>query len=172
MKLSVRGAEEPVPVQYGKVMGRQGVGGGERLCLGLDDGHARVLRALVAGLAGPFQLLYVLHTSRTGARLARYESPDMTLDELDAFLNKFDGFLCDDARHDLWIRSHDDDATLVLDRHNLLYAYGPLDDFERVLVSQGFRPGSPPRIDFPHQHHYHSHWDGPRSRSLPHCPGR
>jgi hypothetical protein len=29
-------------------------------------------------LTGPFQLLYVLHTSRTDAELGRYESPELT----------------------------------------------------------------------------------------------
>src|SRR5205823_4295018 len=31
-----------------------------------------------------------------------------------------------DSRHDFWVRLHGDDATIVLVRHNLIYAYGPL----------------------------------------------
>lgn len=123
-KLSGFGPEEAAPIAYGNVFGRQETAGRARLCIGVDQGLDRCLLALVAGLAGPFQLLYVLHTSRTGARLARYESPELTLDDLRAFLAKFGDFLSGDSRHDVWIRSHDDDATLVLDRHNLIYAYG------------------------------------------------
>ena len=36
------------------------------------------------------------------------------------------------------------DATIVLDRHNLIYAYGPLDGFERVLDSAGIPRGPLP----------------------------
>jgi hypothetical protein len=55
MKLSVYGATEPGPVQYGNVVGRQGAGAGERLCADLDRDHAQILRAMAAALARPFQ---------------------------------------------------------------------------------------------------------------------
>ena len=55
---------------------------------------------------------------------------------MEEFLREFGRFLCEDSRHDLWVRSHDDDATIVLDRHNVIYAYGPLDAFEAALKSR------------------------------------
>jgi hypothetical protein len=48
----------------------------------------------------------------------------------------------------------------VLDRHNLIYGYGPLNDFERVLQSLGVRQGESPLVPDPHLHHYHQVWDG------------
>jgi hypothetical protein len=38
---------------------------------------------------------------------------------------QFGRFLSGESRFDLWVRSHDDDATIVLDHYNLIYAYGP-----------------------------------------------
>jgi hypothetical protein len=75
------------------------------------------------------------------------------------FFQRFGRFLSEDSRHDLWLRSHDDDATIVLDRHNIIYAYGPFDLFEAALLDAGARPGSLPLVPDPHVHHYHEEWD-------------
>ena len=48
----------------------------------------------------PFQLLYVLHTTRTGAELGRYESPELNSEAVRAFLDSFGRFLSEDARQD------------------------------------------------------------------------
>jgi hypothetical protein len=63
------------------------------------------------------------------------------------------------------VRSHDDDATIVLDRHNLIYAYGPLELFERELKSSGAHE-SEPAVLGAHVHHYHSAWDDMERRML------
>jgi hypothetical protein len=42
----------------------------------------------------------------------------------------------------------------------LIYAYGPLDDFESALLNQRLRRGAPPSIPDPHVHHYHPERDG------------
>jgi hypothetical protein len=107
----------------------------------------------------------LLHTTRTGAELGRYESPELTSADKEEFLNEFGRFFCEDSRHDLWVRSHDDDATIVLDRHNLIYAYGPLDAFEAALQSLGARKGEPAVLGA-HVHHYHPAWDEAERRIL------
>lgn len=147
------------PFEYGDVFSREVVRGVERLRIALDENHDRCVVALISRLLGPFQLLYVLHTTRTGAGLGRYESPELSAEEVKVFLGSFGRFLTEDARHDFWIRSHGDDATIVLDRHNLIYAYGPLDALESVLRAIGATPDAPPPIPDPHVHHYHPEWD-------------
>ena len=47
----------------------------------------------------------------------------------------------------------------MLDRHNLIYAYGPVDGFEAVLQSLGVCQGAAPVVPDPHMHHYHQGWD-------------
>jgi hypothetical protein len=64
-------------------------------------------------------------------------------------------YLAQDARHDFWSRSHDDDATIVLDRHNIIHVYGPLTRFEATLLRIGATTRGLPRIPDPHVHHYH-----------------
>jgi hypothetical protein len=165
VKIEALTEEVPEAIDYGNVFVREGVGGGARLRVGLNEGQDTCVRTLASTLSGPFQLLYVLHTTRTGAGLGRYESPELTFAGVEDLLNEFDRFFSEDSRHDLWVRSHDDDATIVLDRHNLIYAYGPLEEFEATLQSLGARRGEPSVLGA-HVRHYHSEWDDAERRIL------
>jgi hypothetical protein len=170
MPIKIEGliGDTPRTFEYGNVFSREEVGGHPRLRIGIDRAQDTCVRALASDLSGPFQLLYVLHTTRTGAELGRYESPELTADAVEGFLHQFGRFICEDSRHDLWVRSHDDDATIVLDRHNLIYAYGPLKTFEAVLKSLGVREGESPSVPDPHMHHYHQDWDRTEEEILRH----
>ena len=141
-----------MPFEYGNTFERETVGGRDRLRVGLDEAQDACVRELGSGLAGPFQLLYVLHTTRTGSELGRYESPELSIGQVHQFLDRFGPFLSQDARHDFWLRSHDD-ATIVLDRHNIIHAYGPLATFEAALLRIGLTSSGLPRIPDPHVHH-------------------
>jgi hypothetical protein len=165
VKIEAMNGETPEPFEYGNVFAREEVGGRARLRVGLDEAQDAAVATLARTLRGPFQLLYVLHTTRTAAELGRYESPELTSADVEVFLSEFGRFLCEDSRHDLWVRSHDDDATIVLDRHNLIQAYGPLDVFEATLQSLGARGGEPAVLGA-HVHHYHSQWDEAERRVL------
>jgi hypothetical protein len=148
-----------LPFEYGITFEKETVAGQDRLQVGLDEAQDACVRELASGLTGPFKLLYVLHTSRTGSELGRYESPTLSTAQVHEFLQRFGPFLAQDARHDFWLRSHDDDATIVLDRHNIIYMYGPLARFEATLLRIGCTTRGLPRIPDPHVHHYHEEWD-------------
>jgi hypothetical protein len=165
VKIEAVVGEIPRTIQYGNVFAREDVADRARLRIGLNEAQDACVLTLVRGLSGPFQLLYVLHTTRTGAELGRYESPALTGDAVEGFLVEFGRFLCEDSRHDLWVRSHDDDATIVLDRHNVIYAYGPIALFEAKLHSLDARPGEPALLGA-HVHHYHANWDDAERRIL------
>jgi hypothetical protein len=165
-KIQALVADVQQPFKYGNVFTREVVRDVDRLRIALDDGHEEFIRTMASRLSGPFQLLYVLHTTRTGADLGRYESPELSAEAVQAFVGTFGRFLSEDARHDFWVRSHADDATIVWDRHNLIYAYGPLNDFQSALLHQGVRPGGPPSIPDPHVHHYHPERDGEETAVL------
>jgi hypothetical protein len=155
---------------YGYTFAKEIVGGQTRLTIGFDSAQDGCVRELASGLAGPFQLLYVLHTTRTGAALGRYQSPVVPVAQLHDFLIRFGPFLAEDARHDFWVRSHDDDATIVLDRHNVIYAYGPLTTFRRVLLRIGAHSHGLPRVPDPHVHYYHDAWDDSERQVLAALP--
>ena len=110
-------------------------------------------------IRNPVTRVLLQASSEQRPELGRYESPELDAEGVHAFLNSFGRFLSEDARQDFWIRSHGDDATIVLDRHNLIYAYGPLDAFEAVLRDLGLQAGEPPSIPDPHVHHYHPERD-------------
>lgn len=160
--------EQPVehPFVYPDTYAREHLaGGGERLRIGLRDHHAAVLRQLAAVRPPPYKVLYVLHTSRTGAVLGRYESDALDGPGLERVLAEFGAFFAGDARHDVWLHSAAG-GTLVLDRYNLLYAYGPLGAYERVLRAGGVLPGRAPEVPRPHALHYHPEWDAAERAAL------
>ena len=47
---------------------------------------------------------------------------------------------------------------LVLDEHDLIYAYGALHTFEQVLRERGYVRGDP-QVPVPHEHHYNGRYD-------------
>lgn len=132
--------------------------GSSRLVVGVPDGDSSIFAKLVDCLEPPCFLLYILHTPRGEGEPGRYQSPSINFDELHSFLDRFSDFFVADARYDLWAYSPSEKATVVWDRHNLIYAYGPIEQFCSTLKSLGFDSGTP-GISFPHQHHYREEFD-------------
>lgn len=145
------------PPLFKKVTSNSGIG---RLIVGIPGGDAIILERLITCLNPPYFFLYILHTPRGEAEPGRYQSPSLEREELLTLLKKFSGLLSCDARHDSWIYSIADNATLVWDRHNLIHAYGPLECFEGVLRGLGFTEGAVD-IPLPHVHHYRAEFDEP-----------
>jgi hypothetical protein len=110
-------------------------------------------------LRGPLRLLYVLHTPRGEAAPGRYESPELSVDQARHFIRRFSDFLSADGRFDLWVHSAMDHATLVWDRHDQLFGYGPVDLFVSRLREMGFVAGRV-EVPVPHEHQYRAEMDG------------
>lgn len=143
---------------FAPVFERKPTSNGERLIVGVPAGDVRIFERLARELTAPYFLLYVLHTPRGEAEPGRYQSPEVDAQTLKAFLQRFSRFLSSDARFDIWIYSLADKATVVWDRHNIIYAYGPLDRYEAVLRELGFGLGEA-AASFEHTHHYRSEFD-------------
>lgn len=134
--------------------------GTERIVADVTGSGPEVLHELVKHLAGPFLLLYVLHTSRGEGSVGRYQSPALSGDEINRFITRFAEYFLADGRFDLWVHSRESNATVVWDRHDKLFAYGPLDDFETALHALGFSPGEPETsLSIAYIHHYRSECD-------------
>ena len=131
---------------------------GERLVAGVPGGDPVVFERLVECLEPPYLLLYVLHTPRGEAQPGRYQSPALSPAQVKWFLARFAPFLSADARFDLWARSPKENATVVWDRHNEVFGYGPLDRYSSTLSSMGFSAGRP-EVPSPHEHHYRAEFD-------------
>ena len=131
--------------------------GPDRLRVGIPAQSDEPVRLLLAMMPEPFVLVYVLHTPR-GAERGRYESPGLNRAQVEAFLHEFHAYLTEDARHDLWILSPAAHITLVWDRHDILFAYGPLTSFISSLEDAGYLPDAP-SIPIPHAHLYHAEFD-------------
>jgi hypothetical protein len=69
-------------------------------------------------------------------------------------------------------RSVADGAMLVYDRHNLIYAYGHLEEWKLLLRQIGMKEvaGAAIKVPVPHSHHYHEFFDEEEHRLLNFMP--
>lgn len=130
---------------------------GGRLRLTLPRSLPGLVHELCGHLEPPFQLLYILHTSRGEGPLGRYQSPQLSRPELDKFFARFGDLLAGDGRHDLWIRSAASGAFFVWDRYNDVYVYGTHSVVE-PLAALGFKEGQLEPLGL-HQIHYRVEFD-------------
>ncbi|KRB12429.1 hypothetical protein [Rhizobacter sp. Root16D2] len=130
-----------------------------RVQAGLPAGGLEPFQVLVSQLEAPLLLLHVLHTPRGEALAGRHQSREISHLEFTDLVGRFTAFLCSDSRFDLWVYSPSERATVVLDRHNQLFAYGPLARFLSALRSIGYEQGEID-VDFPHVHQYMPEFDG------------
>jgi hypothetical protein len=130
-----------------------------RVVFGARRGELGLILNLCRDLQGPFGILYVLSVSRRGNPLGRYQSPrEIDIDELVDLLEPHRDFLEQDGRHSLWIRSFAGDGQFILDRHNVIFAYGDVDQIAKRLEARGFQE-APVKVPAPHSHYYHKEFD-------------
>lgn len=101
----------------------------------------------------------------------RYQSPLLERADVRRLLVDHAETFERDGRHHVWLHSADGSGTLVYDRHDLVYAYGALEDFEAVLRRRGYGEGRV-SLDRPHAHHYHAACDGAVGELLGRWPWR
>jgi hypothetical protein len=122
------------------------------------EGFIDTMIALAGVLDDPLFVLFVLQINRTDAKCGRYQSPMLEHAQAESFLTRFGAFLEQDARHNVWLGQVEGPGMLVYDEHNVIYAYGPLDDFVEVLAERGFSEGDT-SLPFPHGHPFHAEFD-------------
>lgn len=151
---------EDLPFKYSDTWALQKTSGAERLIIAPSSGHVALLSELSNTIREPYGILYVLLVPRSAKVPGRYQSAaPLSRDELGAFLHRFRDFLERDARHNIWVAESGGPSLLVYDRHNVIYAYGPLEDYKRTLLLKGFKQVSEIVFPAPHSHHYNAEHD-------------
>jgi hypothetical protein len=134
--------------------------GPSRLVIAPAKDQVKLLLRMMEVMPEPFWVLYVLTVSRAGNQLGRYQSAEpKNRESIKRFLGEFAQFLENDGRHHLWIGSEPGPELLVYDRHNKIYAYGPLEQFSEILSEIGLTPAPSIEIPSPHSHHYNQTYD-------------
>jgi hypothetical protein len=155
---SIKFGKEEESHRYAHVYERQERGGTSRLLIGPARDHCQLVEALAGCLPEPLRLLYVLVVSRRQEHSeARYESPELRRGDVSAFLCSYRTFLESDGRHHLWL-ANPAAGCIVYDRHEVLYAYGPIASYVAVLEEHGLAEGVVD-IPAPHWHAYHPEYD-------------
>lgn len=142
------------------------VGGQRRIVIDTSAGHVDLLVKLSAEMDGPWFVLYVLLVSHRGFRAGRYQSPLFEDREaLVSFLRSFEAYFENDGRHHVWVARPSGDGCLVYDNHNIIYAYGPLERFQKVLLERGLSEGNVDQSS-PHAHRFEAEYDGDEERLM------
>jgi hypothetical protein len=158
-KLGTVRSGEDVAWNYEPSYARQVVGGVERLVIAPGSDPVELLRELLPLLPEPLWVLYVLITPRSDAQAGRYQSATKhTRDEVQALLERFKDYFASDGRHNLWLAAPPA-GQLVFDRHEAIYAYGPIAEIVARLKEKNFAEVETIRIPVPHSHHFHEELD-------------
>lgn len=158
------GSDE-LPYEYPNIWARETTTGPDRLVIAPRSQYIRLLLELTKCLQEPLYLLYVLIVPRGGGQAGRYESKNsFTCDQIEYFLYDYQELLEKDSRNSIWIQSQS--GLLVYDRHNVIYAYGPLELFQEVLHKSGLNEANEVRFPSPHTHRYHFQFDDDQARIL------
>jgi hypothetical protein len=145
--------------RYGDLWDIEQTTGPSRLVVAPSGNHLDCMIELSRQLQEPFGILFVLLVSRCGNAPGRYQSPEPTSrEDTEYFLRRYAEFFQNDGRSHLWLMSLPDEATIVYDNHDVLYAYGPIDSYVRVLERRGLRR-APVRFPVPHTHCYNEPYD-------------
>jgi hypothetical protein len=165
-KLSYLREDQWLEHSYAPVFAESSMGSeGKRIVAGVPDGDVRPYERLVLTMEAPYVLLYILHTPRGEGEGGRYESPELTVAQLRSFVARFGAYLSSDSRFDIWAYSPSEQATVVWDRHNQLFAYGHIEKFVYQLQALGFHTGQA-EVPVPHQHHFRREFDAHASELL------
>jgi hypothetical protein len=158
-RFSSRGGDRAAPLCT-NVWDIEELNGGSRLIIAPESNHLQLLIELAELLPDPFGMLYVLLVSRCDHELGRYQSPyPCSLEEIKEFVKRFTEFLEHDGRHNLWITSLPEKTTLVCDNHGIIYAYGAIEEYEKVLLRRGLEKGKVVNMSVPHEHYYNPEYD-------------
>ena len=143
---------------------------GKQLKIAASKNQVDLLLKLAVSITPPFYILYVLVVTRHDNEHGRYQSPLLeTKEELNDFLTEYTEYFETDARHHIWICTIDNSGRFFYDQHNVIFAYGQLDNYITILQSEGFKDQE---FSFPapHAHAYNQsndkfeesilqHWD-------------
>ncbi|MBK1884501.1 hypothetical protein JIN85_18945 [Luteolibacter pohnpeiensis] len=162
--------DEWIVHRYPKVFVREKTSGADRLKIEASQEGTQTMLLLASVLGAPFAALYVLLVPRGGSAEGRYQSPWMSRSELSDLFERFASYWDQDARHHIWLFSDPDRATLVYDQHNVIFAYGPIEDYIRVLETSGYSEAQALAFPAPHTHRYHVAFDQ-EERDLVSLPG-
>jgi hypothetical protein len=167
-KLGTLREGEDVAWNYSPSYARQVVGGVERLVIAPGTAPVELLRELLPLLPEPIWVLYVLITPRCDAPAGRYQSATPhTRAEVLALLDRFGEFFAADGRHNLWLAAPPA-GQLVFDRHEVIYAYGPIAEFVARMKEKDFAEVEMIRVPVPHSHHFHEVLDADEKAVLAH----
>ena len=145
--------------KYPNVFAVEKTTGPERLVIAPSSHHVSLLLDLMQMMFEPFRILYVL-VFPGGGEAGRYQVANpVGWNEAEGFLTRFEDFFENDGRHHIRVSSVGTSDLLVYDNHNVIYAYGELQEFNRILVKRGLEKVDAVEFPSPHRHMCNAAYD-------------
>jgi len=148
------GLTDEEPFIYPNIWDIEKTTGPSRLIIGPRDDHIELMISLAGNWKGMYGILYVLTISHDPFSEGRYQIPQpVSFEEACGILRKYSRFFTTDGRHHIWLASTESASMLVYDHHNVIFAYGDLQEYSNILNNRGFVKA---KVAFPspHRHHY------------------
>ncbi len=138
----------------------------QRLVIAPESNQIELIIELCKTLPEPFGILYVLVVPRGENEEGRYQiAQPLNHKETEIFLRDFKDYFEKDARHHIWIASIPTNSMLIYDNHNIIYAYGELEKFEKIISEKGLIQKEI-IVPVPHVHGYNPTFDVEEERIL------
>jgi hypothetical protein len=168
-KFAIPDAEHnDINFDYGNIYEIEQTTANKRLQIGPTGNQIDLILQLADNLNPPYFILYVLVVTRLGNEYGRYESPTIdTKEELTDFLIQYKEYLETDGRHHIWIGTYDNSGLLIYDQHNVIFAYGQLENFISILTLNSFKEQEF-TFPAPHIHNFYEDNDVYEERILKH----
>jgi hypothetical protein len=158
---------DDVDFTYPNVWAQEVTTGPDRLVIAPSGQYIDLLIEMLSVMEGPFGFLYVLVVPRGEKGAGRYQSPEpLSLNEVRTFLERYRDFFEGDGRHMLWVASTCSSSMLIYDRHDVIYAYGELENFKPILSRRFISEVSSIKLPVPHCHRYHARYDSEEAEIL------
>lgn len=122
--------------------------GVDRLVIAAKADWTRLMLDLIRPGGSTYSAMYQVQSDDQDERI---ESGILSFEELESLIARFVDFIELLPWHNFWVYNFETARQLVLDEHNLIYAYGDLDHFAQALGDRGFRKASM-ELPFPHVH--------------------
>ena len=151
--------ENEASYDYGNIFELEQAKNYNRLVIGATTGHVDLIIELADKLIPPYFILYVLVSPRGENLEGRYQSPVIeTREELETFLIHFKDYFETDGRHNVWVGTVQNKGMIIYDQHNIIYAYGPTEQWKNELLLKGFKE-EPVQCPFPHSVYFNDEND-------------
>jgi len=159
-KFGILEHDNPTEFVYPNEYALQQTSGPIRIIISSATNQMKLASDLIIRSDSYFGILYILAVPRGKHKAARYQLADrLSKNDAVKFLEKYNEYFVNDGRHQIWIADTENNDFIVYDQHNVLYAYGNISEYEKILGIKRYQNTTKIEFPVPHVHCYNPEYD-------------